>query len=96
MRRNQMKNSELNNQQTDWLAQTEEINDTEASQVNGGAGDSVAAGQQSAQDNLATQQANADAAKEFQDQSTAISTDAQFAMKTDQAYQSLVQSIKTM
>jgi hypothetical protein len=30
-------NSELNNQQTDWLAQTEELNDTEASQVNGGA-----------------------------------------------------------
>jgi hypothetical protein len=31
-----MMNSELNNHQTDWLAQTEEINDTEASQVNGG------------------------------------------------------------
>jgi hypothetical protein len=30
-------NLELNNQQTDWLAKTEELNDTEASQVNGGA-----------------------------------------------------------
>jgi hypothetical protein len=32
-----MMNSELNNHQIDWLAQTEELNDAEASQVNGGA-----------------------------------------------------------
>jgi hypothetical protein len=31
-----MMNSELHNQQSDWLAQTEELNDIEASQVNGG------------------------------------------------------------
>jgi hypothetical protein len=37
MRKNKMMNSELNNHQTDWIAQAEELNDTEASQVNGGA-----------------------------------------------------------
>jgi hypothetical protein len=37
MRKNKTMNSELNNHQTDWLAQTEELNDTEASNVNGGA-----------------------------------------------------------
>jgi hypothetical protein len=31
-------NSEFNNYQTDWLAQTEELKDIEASKVNGGIG----------------------------------------------------------
>lgn len=29
----------INSQQSDWLAQTEELNDTEASRINGGASD---------------------------------------------------------
>jgi hypothetical protein len=63
--------SELNNYQTDWLAQTEELNDTEASQVNGGADQYQFDAQlrreelqneqslQTAEDNLQTERKNA-------------------------------------
>jgi len=51
-----MMNLEINNQQTDWLAQTEELNDTEASQVNGGEG--VAAQIQSLQEKVGESGAN--------------------------------------
>jgi hypothetical protein len=45
-----MMNSELNNYQNDWLAQADELNDIEASQVNGGASPvgSVSGGQAAA------------------------------------------------
>jgi hypothetical protein len=52
-----------------------------------GVGDSVQSGKDSAQANTA---------KKFQDESTAISTDASYSMKADQAYQTLVQNIKVM
>lgn len=64
--------------------------------MSNGVGDSVGQGQASSEENIAVQAANADTAKNFQDQSTAINVDASFAMKSDQAYQTLVQSIKVM
>jgi hypothetical protein len=70
-------NSELNNQQSDWLAQTEELNDTEASQVNGGASTEAALAQQekSSQESIQFQAEAAAITKETQQQITAINAD---------------------
>jgi hypothetical protein len=70
-----------------------ELEEKDVSEIFGGAGATDAA-QQNANENVAVQAANAENAKNFQDQSTAIQTDAQFKMKANQQFQSLVQGIK--
>jgi hypothetical protein len=60
----------------------------------GGTGNATGATQDSANESIATQEANAQIAKDFQDQSSAINSDAQFAMKSDQLLQQLVSQIK--
>jgi hypothetical protein len=72
-----MKNSELNNQQTDWLAKTEELNDIEASQVNGGAVGYSAADQQ--EDQLRQEEDQLIAKKEAQEAAARQQDEAQKA-----------------
>jgi hypothetical protein len=71
-----------------------ELSENDISKICGGAGASDAS-RASADENLATQKANADTVTNYQDQSTAINTKAQLEMKANQSLQQSVNQIKT-
>jgi hypothetical protein len=77
-------NSEHINHQTDWLAQTEELNDTEASQVNGGAS-AIQSAQQSAQQSAADQARLAQQSNQIQEEMAVSKNVAELAQSIKKA-----------